>query len=218
MNQLKIPPELQTKLVEFILKISEKTVSEFFGIIEDQIRFWRFNNQINILINATNNLEKKGISPQKVNLKVLVPLLEYASLEEEKFMQEKWIQLLVTAADPNEEVEILTSFPEILKELSSVEVKILDYLYSNIKCNDGLSEKRFTFDEIRNHLNISKGNLGIYINNLTRLGLCIIPVKANFDGSWATIGGGKLLPINSTNEITLTELGYIFIRTCTGKK
>jgi hypothetical protein len=73
LNQLKIPPELQTKLVEFILKISEKTVSEFFGIIEDQIRFWRFNNQINILINATNNLEKKGISPQKVKLKVLDP-------------------------------------------------------------------------------------------------------------------------------------------------
>jgi hypothetical protein len=145
-------------------------------------------------------------------------LLEYASLEEEKFMQEKWIQLLVTAVDPNEEVEILPSFLEILKELSSIEVKILDYLYSNIKFSDRISDKIFTFDEIRKHLNILKGYFGIYINNLTRLGLCIIPVKAKFDGTWASISGEKQLPINSTNEIALTEFGYIFIRTCTGNK
>ena len=47
-------------------------------------------------------------------------------------MQERWANLLANAADPRHQNEVAPTFPIILKELTSREVKFLDALYSNL--------------------------------------------------------------------------------------
>src|SRR5258708_9454165 len=47
-----------------------------------------FNNTVEVLSRAKRRLKAKGITPQEVPLKIIHPLLEAASLEEEPDLQE----------------------------------------------------------------------------------------------------------------------------------
>jgi hypothetical protein len=72
-------------------------------------------------------LNAAGITGKPVPLKILVPLLHYASLEEDVYLQERWAALLAsTCADPN---DVLCSFPTLLSQLSPQEARFLEALY-----------------------------------------------------------------------------------------
>jgi hypothetical protein len=73
--------------------------------------------------------EKWGVAPKRVPLKVLAPIFDGASLEEDEDMHERWKWLLLNASDPNAKTRVPPSFPEILKQLSPAEAKLLDALY-----------------------------------------------------------------------------------------
>jgi hypothetical protein len=74
----------------------------------DIIRRYRVQTQIKTLIRAKEMCEKAGIPPEAISYKVLVPLLEYAGLEDEPdeaddpaaatAMRERWAALLANAA------------------------------------------------------------------------------------------------------------------------
>jgi hypothetical protein len=98
-------------------------------------------------------------------------------LEEDEEMRDKWSAMLAHAADTSSDVQIRPSYPEILKQLSALEVKLLDKFYDSIKEkpkeeqeNNGiLKEKVFkVFD-------ISSNEYDVLVENLFRLGLCQTP-------------------------------------------
>jgi len=69
------------------------------------------------------------IDIQPVELKLLQPIFNSAALEEDDQLQERWAALLANAADPQRDFEVPPAFPEILKQLTSYEARILDALY-----------------------------------------------------------------------------------------
>lgn len=89
-----------------------------------------FNNLVDIAIRAKEKLQEAGLDPREVPLKVIHPLLEPAGLQEDPTLQDLWANLLANSSDPRNLVPITTSFPNILNELGSPEVRFLDHLYS----------------------------------------------------------------------------------------
>lgn len=83
-------------------------------------------------------LNASGITPHAVSVKVLVPLLDGASLEDEENeeMIDRWAALLAHAAAGAPVEMVLPSFPRILAELSPAEAVLLDSLYRDATSRD----------------------------------------------------------------------------------
>ena len=99
------------------------------GLLADVVNERRHANLIKIAARATERLHKAGVSPVAVPLSIIHPALEGASLEEDPDLQTIWSNLLANAADPRQRNGVAPSFPAILKELTSREVRFLDAIY-----------------------------------------------------------------------------------------
>lgn len=104
----------------FVDKLVMPSVEETGLLIKDHLTMWRFKNQIKMLNRAKEYCEKHNIEPKKISLKVLSPLLDYSSLEEEDKMQDKWSILLSNLIDSEQNIENHV-FPYILSQLSKDE-------------------------------------------------------------------------------------------------
>ena len=70
-----------------------------------------------------------GVTAKDVPLKIIHPLLEAASLEDDPEIQELWANLIANAADPRGGVIVRESFVPALRQLTSADVHFLDKLY-----------------------------------------------------------------------------------------
>jgi hypothetical protein len=102
---------------EFLGKLVTPTLEEAGLLLADKIRSLRYKSQVNILLKAKSYVEKKGISAKEIPLKILCPLLEGASLEEEAGMQDKWAIMLANLADSEKNFQNHI-FPFILSQIS----------------------------------------------------------------------------------------------------
>ncbi|MCP9765182.1 Abi-alpha family protein [Lacihabitans soyangensis] len=114
----------------FVDKLIMPSIEETGLLMKDHITMWRFKNQVKILNRAKDYCEKHNIEPKKISLKVLSPLLEYSSLEEEEVMQDKWSILLSNLIDSEQNIENHV-FPYILSQLSTDEFLPLEIVYDN---------------------------------------------------------------------------------------
>ena len=110
---------------DFLGKLISPSVEETGLLIKDQISSWRFKNQIKVLNKAKDYCEKHNISPKQVSFKLICPLLEYASLEEEEILQDKWSILISNLVDSEQNIENHV-FPYILSQLSLNEYEALE--------------------------------------------------------------------------------------------
>ena len=78
---------------------------------------------------ATAYLAAVGREPQPVEPKLLLPLVQAASLETDEVLAEKWAALLANAADPAQHVAVQPGFAEVLRQLTSQEAIVIDHLY-----------------------------------------------------------------------------------------
>lgn len=109
---------------DFLGKLISPTIEEVGLLISDNIKFLRFKNQVKILLKAKNYVEKNNISLKEIPIKILVPLLEKASLEDEEKLQEKWSNMLVNMVDSETNFQNQI-FPHILSQMSIGEYEAL---------------------------------------------------------------------------------------------
>lgn len=121
------------KVLDFISDIIKPPIKELSEILTDQVRLWRFKNQVRLLEKAQSYVKVRGFKPTKLPLKILVPLLENASLEEDEELHDMWAKLLVNAVDPASGSTNHIIFVEILKQLSPTEAQLLLYFQSEAK-------------------------------------------------------------------------------------
>lgn len=112
----------------FLEKLIMPAVEESGLLIRDQISLFRFNNQIKMLNKAKKICELQNISPKQISLKLLVPLLDYSSIEEDELLQYKWATLLSNLVDSEQNIENHV-FPYILSQLSKNEYLTLEKSY-----------------------------------------------------------------------------------------
>jgi hypothetical protein len=186
---------------DFIQKVISPSLEEVGGLLADQIRSFRFKNQVKIVLEAEAYLNAKGIKTKKASLKVLAPLLEDCSLEENEILQKKWVALLVNTTREGSPIDN-PIYSYILSQLSPEDAKILETIFD-------LTTKTFKQNESSITVHVSGSsvqikfsqkeysNSVISIDNLIRLRL-IKETRYSEDNS----------------PLTLTNLGISFLNYC----
>lgn len=213
-------------ITSFIDKIITPTFEEVGGLIADQIRFFRYKNQVTILLKAERFHKSKGINPKQIPVKTLASFMEGASLEENQSMQEKWAALLANATDPDNNFTGHLTLIQLLNQLTPDEAEVLDYMWKNYKeeHETPLSGNYYSVQILKEMKDLSANDKlpvdeqekeALIIDNLVRLNL--------IDHSFATTRRGFLTSINGnmhtykTDRVYLTTLGKRLIQECTFK-
>ena len=126
---LNIPKQLLEKSEELLKTLFGPSFNELGGLKTSQVKLRRFNNQIKIFSKAQEKLKQNKINPKQVSLKVLAPLIEYSSLEEEESLQEKWSNLTAHILAGDQEIVFHQNCIAILNKLSTEEANLLDTLH-----------------------------------------------------------------------------------------
>ncbi len=109
----------------FVEKLISPSAEEMGLLLKDNIAKWRFSNQVKTLVKAQAICEKHDVNPQMISPKLLTPLLEYASLEDNEKLQDKWATLLANMVDSDQNVENHV-FPYLLSQVSIQEFELLE--------------------------------------------------------------------------------------------
>lgn len=124
--------DASTKMGCFISRFVSGSLNQGIGIFEDKLRYIRWERQIRLIQRSEEFLKQQGLTnPNKsIPLKNAVPLLEYATLEEDDYLQDMWARLLVNGTNKLTGINIERSFIEILAQMSSLEAQVLEAIYS----------------------------------------------------------------------------------------
>lgn len=116
----------------FIARFVSGPLEQGVGIFEDKLQYMRWERQVRLMNRADEFLKNSGLAePSKnVPLMLAIPLFQEASLEENDEMQDRWAMLLVNAANADFGSDIHRSYIDILKQITPLEAKILDAIYS----------------------------------------------------------------------------------------
>ncbi len=93
----------------------------------DQVRLYRYRNEIKCLRKAEKMAKDAGFTPQAVPIKLLFPLLEGASFEEDESLHDMWASLLANASSPDGDT-VRPGFIAILKQLAPDEALVLKFI------------------------------------------------------------------------------------------
>lgn len=112
----------------FLDKLIIPAVEETGLLLKDKVTLWKFKNQVKMLNKAKSYCEKYNVNPKTISLKLLCPLLDYSSLEEDEELQDKWAILLTNMVDSKQNIENHV-FPYILSQISSNEFAFLEDVF-----------------------------------------------------------------------------------------
>jgi hypothetical protein len=190
---------------DYLDKLITPALEEGGGIIGDTVAYWRFKNKVNLVLKAKAFLESKGIQPKQLLPKVVAPLLEAGSLEEDEDMKSRWAALLASAAtDP---ISVPPFYPKILSELSSSEARILEWMAERTEQQIGWV---LSGQEIRTKFLIMPPQYEVLMGNLVRLNLCS-PLLGSGTMGKDYVGAEDWPPYQ---QVQFTRLGYSFVKAC----
>jgi Abortive infection alpha len=206
------PDELDPQAARFAEQITGTARGELGAWMADHIRLKRMRSQLKILTKADEFARTAGFEPKIVNLKMLVPLLEAGSLEEEddEDMARQWAALLANASRRDAEPDTRPSFVAVLSTLTPTEAKILDYLYRDA---DTVSRDKWNsygpvVEQARDLLHIDPRPFEVAVENPIRQRLLVWPSLA--------LGGDDTMRVQTATSdfICRTEFGYDFVTAC----
>jgi len=107
-------------------KLAGPAAEEIGLTLKDHVRVFRLKRQIRLFERVKKILADANMEPGHVPFKLLLPMVENASVEEDDDLQDRWAAMLANAAIKR---DVHPSFPEILKQLNEKEVLYLDACY-----------------------------------------------------------------------------------------
>lgn len=205
--------DLTTKFGSFISKYISGSVEQGIGIFEDKLKYIRWERQMRLMQKANEFAKSIGLDEpnRAIKLKLAIPLLQAATLEDDDYLQDLWAKLLVNSSNKNSNVELSRTYIDILERLNPLEAKILEKIYSlpfedtqhKAIVTQYLPERAMIAEENRSEYKIENEQVILALVNLARVG-CISPTH--------TLGGGELF-----STVNPTILGKYFVEACTLK-
>ncbi len=207
--------DVAEKVGGFIANHIGGTLEQGLGIFEDKLKYYRASNQLRFISRYNEQANKLGIQShiQPVSLKYTLPLLEAASLEDDDYLQNLWVNLLINASNDQNAINLQRSHISILEQLTSIEARSLAAIYSvdtsdpelNAVGTENLPETVMLVSEreLNNQnfkLNEPTDEIKLAIANLARLRLVALPM---------TFGGGEIY-----RYVNHTLLGSRFVSAC----
>lgn len=217
----------------FLSNVFGTSIEDGYGIIGDKIGFIRWEKQCRMveIINKYN--EEKGFPlARPIPPKFAIPMILNAGFEEDNDLQDMWCRLISNSMDPNFDSEIRYAYIDIIKSLTSLDAKILKYIFE--KAMERSYVNGMIFDKqrgyignkksfsrhllvnyspdirtIRQDMGISDEQFDVAIYNLIRV-QCVRNVTVEKSIQYPGEPNGSYLIEN----IILTPLGIAFIEAC----
>lgn len=201
---------------DIVRQVSGPVATEVGLILGDYFRVWRLKNAVRLLddvkqVASDANLRLKPVAPR-----LLFPILDAATLDDDEDLHKRWVALLTNAAQTDFDSEILPCFPDILKQLTSVEAQFLDKAYDDATAD---AEKRSTpqtaalyglLEPNRISGHVLSNVHPLVVENLERLML----VSRNSGVKLSTDDQRYVSVTATSNRLYVTSLGKAFVRAC----
>ena len=132
--------------------------SNFIGLVGgDWLKYWRWNNLVNIAKKFRKKCEENQFNPQQVAPKFLSHFFENCSLEDDESLQDIWADLLYSESNKQGSVSLKTL--QVLKFMSKEEAKILKSLFQYVIRMDNYIGFIFDHRKFRDDFGIQFGDL-----------------------------------------------------------
>ncbi|OKS85992.1 Abi-alpha family protein [Mucilaginibacter polytrichastri] len=129
MNLSNLPKGFQENVKQMEYALFGDFFSESGKLFADAIRYQRLKNQIKIYNKSIAYSEKFGIDPNKINLKLIAPLLENMSLESNDTVQDRWARIISNIRYSNTDQSFDLRCIEMMKSISDKELLLIDIIY-----------------------------------------------------------------------------------------
>jgi|ERR1017187_9001138 hypothetical protein len=119
-----------TRILEsFFSKVVGATGEIIANSLLDRYNGRRAVNLAKVVARAQERARENGLDPSKIPLKVIHPLIENASLEEDVDLQNMWANLLYAASDQTVSPKPYPAFVEVMKQLSREEARLFNAMW-----------------------------------------------------------------------------------------
>ncbi len=205
------------KLGGFLSNVFGPSIDNVIGLIGDKLEYMRWERQVRLVDKVNELSEKRGLKTfRPIPPKFAIPMIENASLEEDDDLQDIWCNLITNSLDSNFALEIRYAYIEIIKTLTSLDTKILKFVYDEVlKKSDSsateISKISLGVESIKRCLSVSEGELFVSLNNLMRVQCLRNP---SLENSLFASEGAFVFKTESEMQVALNPLGIAFIRTC----
>jgi hypothetical protein len=123
-----------TAIVKKMLGAAADELAEMW---RDQVRMYRYERQLKCVEKAEKMAQDAGFTPQAVPPKILFPLLEGASMEEDENLHDMWAALLANAASPGCMENVRPGFIGTLRQMAPDEAALLAWMHERTWSSEG---------------------------------------------------------------------------------
>jgi len=222
------------RLGAFAAGLVQEPAETIIGILTDRLKFTRWRRQVRLLEQAEKILRSRNLQGRllPVSPKLALPILENATLEEDDALQDLWVRLLVAATDPAVQPRVRIAFVDVIKQLESIDARVLNYCYERAQSKLEDHRKRYKAEykkdttltesdfgvatiEIGDRFSATLPVLKIAIDNLMRQ-RCIASYleEDEVDGE---DGPQTFTRDRQYDEISVTPFGCSFVEACMWK-
>jgi hypothetical protein len=140
---------------DYLRRLAGPAADQIGYMLGDKAWEYRANNLISTTKRTRRKLNEAGLSVNAVPPRLLLPIIESCSVEDNDTLQEMWAGLLVTASQESDSMS--PSFVETLKQLTPVEASLLQECWADTIC-PALETGRAAKSEDKLGPAISRGN------------------------------------------------------------
>jgi hypothetical protein len=118
------------KLADLLHKLAGPMFDEFGAMLADKVRVYRVKNLVSTVQKTGRILRDAGLPANSVPPRLLLPIIENSSVEDNETLQEMWAGLLATASQQTDTIS--PSFAETLKQLTPDEARHLEHIAAKV--------------------------------------------------------------------------------------
>ena len=228
------------RLGRFFATVMGESIDATCGMLSDTLKYKRWERQIKLVEKAERLIDDKDLSNRSIPIspKLALPVFQNASLEEDELLHDLYAKLLVTAIDPEVQTR-RTAFAEIIRQLESIDVKILQAMYvayegkerryleikkemqkthawrykrSHPPTRTSISKK-----DIIDNLTVTESDYWESIDNLCRLGLSdsyFEEGSIDFEAGDDSLSEDVITSHGGYDYLCITALGIAFVKIC----
>jgi hypothetical protein len=184
---------------------------EVAQIWADQVRVYRYGRQLKLLEKAEMMAQEAGLTPQAVPPKILFPLLEGASFEDDENLHTMWAALLANAASPDNFNKVRPGFVDALRNMASDEALLLKWISENLELHYVLPHQSSVLP-----LKALFTDVPIFGPDLTRVRVCLNRLEASCLVTRMDTDRSQSFVFQSENNESNFTSGFPYFITCAG--
>jgi hypothetical protein len=205
---------------EIVRQVAGPAATEVGLMWGDALRAWRAKRAVCLFDDVMKVMSAAHLKPKPVAPRLLFPILDAATLNEDDGLHTRWVALLTNAATTDKQV--LPSFSEILKQLTPEEAQFLDRAYDEVTLAEQNQEIQnrtsllSSYDYLMHPVRESTLELidTVTFDNLYRLMLLRRDSGVYVSGGETSTSFEQQVSQELENAVYITELGRAFICAC----